>query len=87
PAGGAGRKQTDCAAQAGPSGGVVLSVKQTFDLCEKRRRAQMVDVFRPRVFRPKFSFNSRFFTAHQFQNLIIFVFVQPETVFGAAIEL
>jgi len=47
----------------------------------------MVDVFCPRIFRFKFSFNSRFFAPHQFQNLIVLVFVQPETMFRAAIEL
>lgn len=47
----------------------------------------MVDVFRPRIFRPKFSFDPRFLAAHQFQNLIVLVFVQPETMIRAAIEL
>ena len=47
----------------------------------------MVDVFRPRIFRSKFSFNPLFFTAHQLQNLIILVFIQPEAMFGAAIKL
>jgi len=47
----------------------------------------MVDIFRPRIFRSKFSFDSFFFAAHQFQNLIVFVFVQPETMFRTAIKL
>ncbi len=47
----------------------------------------MVDVFCPRIFRSKFSFNSRFFALHQLQNLTVLVFVQPETMFRAAIKL
>jgi len=47
----------------------------------------MVDVFRPGVFLPKFSFDPLFFAPHQFQNLIVLVFVQPETMFGTAINL
>jgi len=47
----------------------------------------MVDIICPRIFRSKFSFNARFFAAHQFQNLIVLVFVEPETMFGTAINL
>jgi len=47
----------------------------------------MVDVICPGIFRSKFPLNSRFFAAHQFQNLIVLVFIQPETVFRTAIKL
>ncbi len=46
----------------------------------------MIHAPRPRVFGPKLPFNPRFFTAHQFQNAIVFVFIQPESMVRTAIK-
>jgi hypothetical protein len=47
----------------------------------------MVDVICPRIFRSKFSFHTLFFVTHQFQNPVVLVFTEPETMFGTAIKL